>query len=266
MPGRDGPPAEKTGTGVLSGRVVAAEGGKPLRRALVRAGSQELPQGRSVSTDGDGRWQLKACRPGAIGSCVEGRLRRHRVRPAASVRDRQGAGAGRWPGDGEARRQPAASGGGYRPRLRRIRRAHYRCPHIRDALSICRRPTAPDEHGSGRHDGRYRPVPPAWSLAWRVLRVRADEFRHDVRPVGRPRRIRDHVLPGNRRDHGSPARERRRRAGNGAGELRDELFADRDGERDRGELQRPSDRSRLPESRLQCRRDADDVDRHAIEA
>jgi len=65
MPGRDGPPAEKTGTAVLSGRVVAAEGGKPLRRALVRASSQELPQGRSVSTDGDGRWQLKGLPAGS---------------------------------------------------------------------------------------------------------------------------------------------------------------------------------------------------------
>ena len=70
MPGRDGPPAEKTGTGVLSGRVVAADGGKPLRRALVRASSQELPQGRSVSTDADGRWQLKTCRREAIASRV----------------------------------------------------------------------------------------------------------------------------------------------------------------------------------------------------
>ena len=66
MPGRDGPPpAEKTGTGVLSGRVVAADGGKPLRRALVRASSQELPQGRSVSTDADGRWQLKTLPAGS---------------------------------------------------------------------------------------------------------------------------------------------------------------------------------------------------------
>jgi Carboxypeptidase regulatory-like domain len=59
MAGRDGPPAEKTGTGILSGRVVAADAGRPLRRALVRALSQELPQPRSVSTDADGRWQLK---------------------------------------------------------------------------------------------------------------------------------------------------------------------------------------------------------------
>lgn len=60
MPGnpRDGQ-AEKVGTAVLSGRVLAADTGKPLRRALVRASSAETPQGRTVSTDPDGRWQLK---------------------------------------------------------------------------------------------------------------------------------------------------------------------------------------------------------------
>jgi hypothetical protein len=57
--------AEKTGTAVLSGRVTAAEGGKPLRRALVRVSSQELPQGRTVSTDAEGRWQLKALPAGS---------------------------------------------------------------------------------------------------------------------------------------------------------------------------------------------------------
>ena len=63
MPGMTAPPRdnpqEKTGSAVLSGRVVATDTGKPLRRALVRASSQETPQGRTVSTDGDGRWQLK---------------------------------------------------------------------------------------------------------------------------------------------------------------------------------------------------------------
>jgi Carboxypeptidase regulatory-like domain len=63
MPGMAAPPRdnpqEKTGTAVLSGRVVATDTGKPLRRALVRASSQETPQGRSVSTNADGRWQLK---------------------------------------------------------------------------------------------------------------------------------------------------------------------------------------------------------------
>jgi Carboxypeptidase regulatory-like domain len=61
---RDGQP-EKTGTAVLSGRVTEADTGKPLRRALVRASSQELPQGRTVSTDADGRWQLKTLPAGS---------------------------------------------------------------------------------------------------------------------------------------------------------------------------------------------------------
>jgi hypothetical protein len=69
MPGMAAPPRdnpqEKTGTAVLSGRVVAADTGKPLRRALVRASSQETPQGRSVSTDPDGRWQLKGLPAGS---------------------------------------------------------------------------------------------------------------------------------------------------------------------------------------------------------
>jgi hypothetical protein len=63
-PGMPGAPPrdnqqEKTGTATLGGRVLAADTGKPLRRALVRASSTETPQGRTVSTDADGRWQLK---------------------------------------------------------------------------------------------------------------------------------------------------------------------------------------------------------------
>ena len=63
MPGgpaapRDGQ-TEKVGTAALSGRVLAADTSQPLRRALVRASSAETRQGRSVSTDADGRWQLK---------------------------------------------------------------------------------------------------------------------------------------------------------------------------------------------------------------
>lgn len=69
QPSRPGPPPvagtvrdtqpEKVGTAVLSGRVFDAETGRPLRRALVRALTPDTPQGRSVSTDADGRWQLK---------------------------------------------------------------------------------------------------------------------------------------------------------------------------------------------------------------
>lgn len=55
---RDGKPAP-TGTATLSGRVISAETGKPLRRAVVRVLSAELRGGKSVSTEPDGRWQIK---------------------------------------------------------------------------------------------------------------------------------------------------------------------------------------------------------------
>jgi protocatechuate 3,4-dioxygenase beta subunit len=59
-PPRDNQQQEKTGTARLSGRVTAGDTGKPLRRALVQATSPDNPQGRSISTDADGRWELKA--------------------------------------------------------------------------------------------------------------------------------------------------------------------------------------------------------------
>jgi hypothetical protein len=45
--------------------VVAGDTGKPLRRALVRLTTPDLPQGRSISTDPDGRWELKALPAGS---------------------------------------------------------------------------------------------------------------------------------------------------------------------------------------------------------
>src|ERR671919_578411 len=50
----------KAGTARLSGRVMAADTGKPIRRAVIRATASDLPQPRSVSTDTEGRWELKA--------------------------------------------------------------------------------------------------------------------------------------------------------------------------------------------------------------
>jgi len=58
-PPRDNQAQEKTGTARLSGRVVAGDTGKPVRRALVQLTSPDTPQGRSISTDADGRWELK---------------------------------------------------------------------------------------------------------------------------------------------------------------------------------------------------------------
>lgn len=51
--------AQKTGTARLSGRVTSLDTGRPIRRAVVRALSPELRDGKSVSTDPDGRWELR---------------------------------------------------------------------------------------------------------------------------------------------------------------------------------------------------------------
>jgi protocatechuate 3,4-dioxygenase beta subunit len=67
-PARD---AAKTGTAVLAGRVVNLENGRPLRRAVVRASSTEVREGRSVSTDADGRWEIKDLPAGRFSIAVQ---------------------------------------------------------------------------------------------------------------------------------------------------------------------------------------------------
>ena len=57
-PSRDTSTQDKVGTAVLAGRVTSADG-RPLRRAQVRATAPELREGRTVSTDAEGRWRLK---------------------------------------------------------------------------------------------------------------------------------------------------------------------------------------------------------------
>jgi protocatechuate 3,4-dioxygenase beta subunit len=49
----------KDGTAVLSGRVFGSDSGKPLRRARVRAAANDPREARTVSTDAEGRWQMK---------------------------------------------------------------------------------------------------------------------------------------------------------------------------------------------------------------
>ena len=56
---RDGSATQKTGTAKLVGRVTSLDTGRPLRRALVRAVGPELRDGKSVSTDAEGRWELR---------------------------------------------------------------------------------------------------------------------------------------------------------------------------------------------------------------
>lgn len=53
-------PSQKPGTARLSGQVRNAESGRPLRRALVRATSTELREGRTATADAEGRWTIKS--------------------------------------------------------------------------------------------------------------------------------------------------------------------------------------------------------------
>ena len=63
---RDPSSAQKTGTAKLAGRVTSLDTGRPLRRAVVRASGAELRDGKSVSTDADGRWELREIPAGRL--------------------------------------------------------------------------------------------------------------------------------------------------------------------------------------------------------
>ena len=65
-PGRDAATTNKTGTARLAGRVTSLETGRPIRRAVVRAFGNELREGKSVSTDAEGRWELRDLPAGRI--------------------------------------------------------------------------------------------------------------------------------------------------------------------------------------------------------
>ena len=63
---RDSSATQKTGTAKLAGRVTALDTGRPLRRAVVRASGPELRDGKSVSTDAEGRWELRELPAGRL--------------------------------------------------------------------------------------------------------------------------------------------------------------------------------------------------------
>jgi hypothetical protein len=58
-PARDATTADKKGTGIIKGRVVTADGGRPLRRVQITASSAELSESRNVSTSAQGLFELK---------------------------------------------------------------------------------------------------------------------------------------------------------------------------------------------------------------
>src|SRR5262245_33774362 len=62
-PPRDArPPATQTGTAIVRGRVVAADGARPLRRVQIRFNAPGVggPQGLTTSTDENGRYEMTA--------------------------------------------------------------------------------------------------------------------------------------------------------------------------------------------------------------
>src|SRR5687768_2379051 len=58
MPPRDGAAEAPTGTARIRGRVVSADNGTPLRRALVRVSAGELRVNRVVTTDAEGHYEF----------------------------------------------------------------------------------------------------------------------------------------------------------------------------------------------------------------
>ena len=65
LPPRDNATAEKKGTAVIRGKIVAADTGRPLRRARITVSSSELGPNtsKSTSTDLSGRFEIKELVP-----------------------------------------------------------------------------------------------------------------------------------------------------------------------------------------------------------
>ncbi len=61
---RDATGGEVKGTGVIRGRVTSLESGKPLRRARIQLNSPVLLNPRTVSTNSDGRYEIRELPPG----------------------------------------------------------------------------------------------------------------------------------------------------------------------------------------------------------
>ena len=57
-PPRDASQAEKKGTGVISGKITNTEG-RPLRRVQLRLSGESIPEGRTASTNGLGKFEIR---------------------------------------------------------------------------------------------------------------------------------------------------------------------------------------------------------------
>jgi protocatechuate 3,4-dioxygenase beta subunit len=63
-PPRDQPTPPQIGTAVIRGRIVAADSGRPLRRARIVVSAPELGSARLTSTDANGRYEITGLPPG----------------------------------------------------------------------------------------------------------------------------------------------------------------------------------------------------------
>ncbi len=178
-PGPGAPPRDarlpaKTGTAVVRGRVVAADTGKPLRRARIMLQAPELGgENRTTSTNAEGKFELKDL-PAARYNVVVSRsgylqLRYGQRRPFEAgkllqVSDKQRGGQRRF-------RAPAHEPD-HRPGVRRNRRSDLRA----SACSRCDRSTSKASAGScrwratARAHRRCRAVPDPGPGAGQLLR------------------------------------------------------------------------------------------------
>ena len=151
IPPRDNAQAP-TGTARLSGRVIAADTGTPIRRAQININSRDAQFNRSVTTDSEGRYELAALPAGRYRLSVnKAGYRGPRVRPGAPIRGGQAARHHSWAGPRENRFQPASRQRHYRTHHRRVRRSAYRRAGAGAALSIPQRGACSSSTPGGRH-------------------------------------------------------------------------------------------------------------------
>src|SRR5436190_24242928 len=64
-PARDAAAVEKKGTGVIRGKITNTEG-RPLRRVQLRLSGEMVPEGRTASTNGLGKFEIRELPAGRL--------------------------------------------------------------------------------------------------------------------------------------------------------------------------------------------------------
>ena len=189
QPTRDRSATAGYGTGVIRGRILDAATGRGLPRAEVRAGpnAPQFPDNRIVTTDGDGRYEIKGLPAETyVINVSKAELRASVVGRGA----RRGAGqahrARRGSGAREDRRAAVARRRGQRQDRRRVRRSGDRRVRDGDALPVHPGIAAAGPVRPRRRDQRHRRIPGLRPVARPVLHLRHAAKLH--RPQLRHRR------------------------------------------------------------------------------